>query len=185
MENRIEEDSLYIGQFIAGDEKGFEALVRKYQDRVLNIIYSLIRQDMESEDIAQEVFMKVYRSLKTFRQKSSFPTWLYRITVNTVYDFLRKRRKFTGEPLTESSALDCQSPRDSLLAGEKDVMIREALLKVPFKFRAAVVLKDIEGLSYAEISSVLRCGIGTVESRIFRARQCLKGELSGFAGESL
>jgi RNA polymerase sigma-70 factor (ECF subfamily) len=185
MENRIEEDSLYISRFIAGEEEGFEALVRKYQDRVLNIIYSLIRQDRESEDIMQEVFMKVYRSLRAFRQKSSFPTWLYRITVNTVYDFLRRRKKFAGEPLRETSALNCQSPRDNLLAGEKDAVIQGALLKLPFKFRTAVVLKDIEGLSYAEISKVLRCGLGTGESRIFRARQLLKGEVSRFAEDIL
>ncbi|MFA4988354.1 MAG: sigma-70 family RNA polymerase sigma factor [Candidatus Omnitrophota bacterium] len=184
MEERLEEDSSYIIQFLSGEEAGFEALVRKYQDKVLNIVYSFIRHDAESEDIVQEVFLKVYRSLESFKGRSAFPTWLYRITVNTVYDFLRKRRGFLRGQLTEESVYPGSGPRESLLEKEKERTVSRALAAVPFKFRAAVVLKDIEGLSYAEISEVLRCGIGTVESRIFRARQMLKREILKISGES-
>jgi RNA polymerase sigma-70 factor (ECF subfamily) len=177
MENQMNEDSLYIKQFLSGETEGFEMLVRKYQDRVLNIVYSLIRQDMESEDIMQEVFLKAYHNLRFFRQESQFFTWLYRIVVNTTYDFLRKRRGFVRNEVIPGVNTVADGPRDTLLAKEKEIMIREALLSVPFKFRAALVLKDIEGLSYAEISRILCCGIGTVESRIYRARQFLKKRL--------
>lgn len=186
MKNQMNEDNSYIAQFLAGEEEGFEILVMKYQNRVLNIVHSLIRQDRESEDIMQEVFLKVYRSLGSFKQRSQFSTWLYRIVVNTVYDFLRKRRNFvSNEGILEMSAVTCAGPRDALLIREKEAMIQKALLGIPLKFRAAVVLKDIDGLSYIEISEVLRCSIGTVESRIYRARQFLKEELFKLGGGTI
>jgi len=185
MENQMNEDSLYIKQFLAGENEGFEMLVRKYQNRVLNIVYSLISLDRESEDIMQEVFFKVYRSLKFFRQQSHFATWLYRIAVNTTYDFLRKRKSFVSNDggILEMSAFTGCGPRDTLLAKEKETIIQKALLTVPFKFRSALVLKDIEGLSYAQISKVLCCRIGTVESKIYRARRFLKNELLRSGGD--
>ena len=180
----MHEDMLCIERFLAGEEEGFEMLVRKYQNRVLNIIYSFIGQNRESEDIMQEVFMKVYHSLWSFRQRSQFSTWLYRIVVNTTYDFLRKRRNFvSNEGILEMSAVTSESPRDALLTREKEAMIQKALGNIPLKFRAALVLKDIDGLSYIEISRVLRCSIGTVESRIYRARQFLKAELLKLGGD--
>ncbi len=180
----MNEDSFYVRQFLTGEKDGFEILVKKYQDRVLNIVYSIIRQDRESEDIMQEAFLKVYRNLRYFKERSKFSTWLYRIVVNTVYDFLRKRRNFiSNEDILEMRAATCEGPRDTLLTREKEAMIQEALLGIPLKFRAALVLKDIEGLSYIEISEVLRCSIGTVESRIFRARQFLKEGLLKLTGE--
>ena len=182
----MNEDIIYIEQFLAGEEKGFEMLVRKYQDRVLNIVYSLIGRDRESEDIAQEVFLKVYRSLRSFRQRCQFSTWLYRIVVNTAYDFLRRRRNLVSdEGVLERSAAVCEGPKDALLMREREAMIQKALGSIPIKYRTAVVLKDIEGLSYIEISRVLRCSIGTVESRIYRARQFLKEELLKFGGEAI
>ena len=182
----MNEDIIYIEQFLAGEEKGFEMLVRKYQDRVLNIVYSLIGRDRESEDIAQEVFLKVYRSLRSFRQRCQFSTWLYRIVVNTAYDFLRRRRNLVSdEGVLERSAAVCEGPKDALLMREREAMIQKAFGSIPIKYRTAVVLKDIEGLSYIEISRVLRCSIGTVESRIYRARQFLKEELLKFGGEAI
>ena len=182
----MNEDIIYIEQFLAGEEKGFEMLVRKYQDSVLNIVYSLIGRDRESEDIAQEVFLKVYRSLRSFRQRCQFSTWLYRIVVNTAYDFLRRRRNLVSdEGVLERSAAVCEGPKDALLMREREAMIQKALGSIPIKYRTAVVLKDIEGLSYIEISRVLRCSIGTVESRIYRARQFLKEELLKFGGEAI
>lgn len=183
MENQIDEDILYIEQFLDGQEKGFEMLVRKYQNRVLNIVYSLIGQDRESEDIMQESFMKVYKNLRFFRQSSKFSTWLYRIVVNTAYDFMRGRKIFiSNADALEMSAAFCAGPRDLLLTNEKEAMVQMALGNIPLKFRAAVVLKDIEGLSYIEISRILGCSIGTVESKIYRARQFLKKELLKFKG---
>jgi len=178
MENQIDEDVLCVETFLKGADRGFEDLVRRYENRVLNIIYSLIRSDSESRDIAQEVFLKVYHNLESFRRQSRFSTWLYRITVNTVYDFLRKRKNITQDAVFfEPLAASDQGPREVLLAKEKGEIVRLALAKVPFKFRSALVLKDIENLSYLEISEVLHCSLGTVESKIYRARKFLKQEL--------
>jgi len=180
----MNEDLLCIEQFLNGEEKGFEVLVKKYQDRALNIVYSIIGQDRESEDIVQEVFLKIYHNLKGFKRKSQFSTWLYRIIVNTVYDFLRKRKNLEGvsdDSLKETIAT-YPCPKDVLLMKEREAIIQKALKSVPLKYRTAVVLKDIEGLSYIEISRALRCSIGTVESRIYRARQFLREELIRLGG---
>ncbi|MFB3920021.1 RNA polymerase sigma factor RpoE [Candidatus Velamenicoccus archaeovorus] len=183
----MKEDAFYIEQFLGGEEKAFEAIVRKYQNRVLNIVFSLIGKDRESEDIAQEAFLKAYRGLKGFRRRCSFSTWLYRIVLNTTYDFLRKRRDVVTEEEALGQSVDARGGHNDvlfvLLMKERDVLIQKALGKVPLAYRSAVVLKDIEGLSYAEISKILSCRIGTVESRIYRARQLLKKELMKFGGD--
>jgi RNA polymerase sigma-70 factor (ECF subfamily) len=165
---------------------GFEKLVRKYQDRVLNIVYSVIGQDRESEDISQEVFLKVYHKLDSFSRRCQFSTWLYRIVVNTTYDFLRKRKNFVSYTAAmEKVAVAYDGPADALLKKEKEAILQRALANIPLKYRTALVLKDIEGLSYSQIRQVLRCRIGTVESRIYRARQMLKEELLKREGELL
>ncbi|MFA5143440.1 MAG: sigma-70 family RNA polymerase sigma factor [Candidatus Omnitrophota bacterium] len=182
----MDEDTLYIEQFLNGDKKGFEILVRKYQDRVLNIVYSLVGNDMESEDIAQEVFLKVHNSLKSFKQHSRFSTWLYRIVVNTTRSFLRARKNVVSdEKLLENRTDTGKSPKDALSIKEREVIIKKAVAKVPIKFRTAMILKDIEGLNYKEIAGVLRCRMGTVESKIYRARQFLKEELIKLGGEAI
>ena len=181
------EDAFYIEQFLGGDEKAFEAIVRKYQNRVLNIVFSMIGKDRESEDIVQESFLKVYRSLKGFRRRCSFSTWLYRIVMNTAYDFLRKRKDIVTEEEALGQGADASGGHADvlcvLLMKEKEALIQKALARVPLAYRSAVVLKDIEGLSYAEISKVLGCRIGTVESRIYRARQLLRKELMRLGGD--
>ena len=182
----MNEDILWIEQFLAGGKDGFEMLVRKYQDKALNIVYSLIGKDRESEDITQEVFLKVYHNLKFFERRSRFSTWLYRITVNTTYDFLRRRERIINdENLPEKIPAVTGDPWDALLMREKETFVQNALVSIPFKYRTAVVLRDIEGLSYIEISKVLRCSIGTVESRIYRARQFLKERLLRLQGEEI
>ncbi|MFA5114945.1 MAG: sigma-70 family RNA polymerase sigma factor [Candidatus Omnitrophota bacterium] len=178
MEKPNNEDSLFIERFLGGETGGFEELVRKYQDRVLNIVYSLIGKDRECEDIAQEVFLKVYHNLGSFRQRSQFSTWLYRIAVNATYDFLRRRRNFLDEEVSpENIAAGSDGPREALSKREKEAALKTALAAVPLEYRTALVLKDIEGLSYAQIAQVLGCRMGTVESRIYRARQILKEKL--------
>ncbi len=180
MGEKINSDNFYIEGFLGGDKGCFLVLVKKYQKNVLNIIYSLIGKDKESEDITQEVFLKVYCKLSSFRGRSCFSTWLYRITVNTTYDFLRKRKKIViDQEAVEKSQTREQTPKELLFRKEQKKVLEKALAKVPLKFRAALVLKDIEGLSYKEISKVLGCRMGTVESKIYRARQFLKKELAG------
>lgn len=174
----MNEDNIYLERFLTGEEQGFEMLVRKYQNRALNIVYSLIGKDRESEDITQEVFLKVYRSLRSFRRRCRFSTWLYRIVINTTYDFLRRRRNVTPDEDTaeRNSSIEI-NPREVFFAREREAEVRRALQRVPLSFRPALVLKDIEGLSYNEIAGILRCSVGTVESKIYRARQFLKKEL--------
>ena len=179
----MDEDIILINQFVGGEERGFEMLVKKYQNRALNIVYSVVGNDRDSEDILQEVFMKVYNSLRSFKQDAQFSTWLYRITVNTTYDFLRRRRHLVALEDIPQVNLVADNSQDSLHIKDRDYQIRKALESIPFKYRTAVVLKDIEGLSYQEIARVLGCSIGTVESRIFRARQLLKERLLHLEGE--
>ncbi|MDD5613520.1 MAG: sigma-70 family RNA polymerase sigma factor [Candidatus Omnitrophica bacterium] len=179
MKSEINEDIFYVQQFIGGEEQGFKMLVNKYQNNLLNLAYSLTGYCHESEDIVQEVFFKVYRNLKFFKQRCRFSTWLYRITVNTSYDFLRRKRIFKSREgsLVDEIADNRNNPREKLLEKQREDLLNRALSKVPFKYRAALIFKDIEGLSYVRIARVLHCRIGTVESRIYRARQILKKEL--------
>lgn len=179
----MSEDITYIDRFLEGDEKGFDMLVMKYHNRALNIVYSLIGRDAESEDIVQEAFCRVYNSLRSFKKSSSFGTWFYRIVVNMTYDFLRKRRKIVvNDNVTENAVSDAPGPDDLLIIKERERIVNRALTAVPMKFRTALVLKDIEGLSYRTIAEVLKCSIGTVESKIYRARQFLKKEMINVKG---
>jgi RNA polymerase sigma-70 factor (ECF subfamily) len=174
-ESPMDEDIRYIERFLAGEHAGFEALVKKYQSRVLNIVYSMIGRDRDCDDIMQDVFLKVYHHLRGFNRASRFSTWLYRIVANSVYDLLRRRKTLVlDNDALETRASKDDDPQEALLAKEREAMVQEALNRVPSAYRMAIVLKDIEGLSYEEISHVLRCRIGTVESKIFRGRQYLR-----------
>lgn len=178
MKEEMNQDNLCIGRFLAGDSRAFSVLVTKHKDRVFNVVYSLIGRDRESQDIVQEVFLKVYRNLRFFKKRCLFSTWLYRITVNTTYDFLRKRKNLiSSEKIMDSCRAKRPDPKEVLLEKEQKEILDRALLRIPLKFKTALVLKDIEGLSYKQISEVLGCRIGTVESKIYRARQLLKKEL--------
>lgn len=169
------EDEVLIERFLSGDEEGFAMLVRKYQDRVANIIYSLTDQRRNADDIAQEVFIKVYNGLRWFKKKSEFTTWLYRITVNTTYNYIKKEERLVPVDAIEQTE---RSSWPQLESREKQELVNRALKKLPFNFRSAIVLKEIEGLSYKDIAKSLGCRIGTVESRLFRARQMLRRMLS-------
>jgi len=179
MERKIDmQDKELIAQILEDKDKGFEVLVKRYQNSVLNIAYSLIGNRHQAEDIAQEVFIKVYNSIETFRGLCKISTWLYRITLNSSYDFLRRRKKFI--PLNEYGPI--QAPHtpghNSIERKEKKELVQKAIDSLPFKYRKVVVLKDIENLSYKDIANVLQCRIGTVESRLFRARKMLKNILA-------
>jgi len=168
------EDKILIEKFLSGDEAGFEMLVKKYQNRVVNIVYSLIGYAQHAEDIAQEVFIKVYKQLPCFRKEAKFYTWLYRITVNTTYNYVKKENKYIPvENVKREQALS-KSSLEQVESQERRQIINKAIENLPFQFRSVLVLKDIEGLSYKEIAKTLGCRLGTVESRLFRARDMLK-----------
>jgi len=168
----MDDDLILIERFRAGDLGGFEMLVKKYQGKAVNIAYRLNPNVTNAQDIAQEAFIKVYEGLQYFRAESKFSSWFYRIVINCAYDFIRKnKRKLVQLEDCPSSELLYNQESGDCLAKE---LISWAIQKVPFKYRAALVLRELELLSYEDISVSLGISRGTVESRIFRGRQILK-----------
>jgi RNA polymerase sigma-70 factor (ECF subfamily) len=178
------DDAALIEAVLRGEEDAFAALVTRYQDRIHRLLARLCRDSGETEDLAQEVFVKVYRKLHTFQHDASFYTWVYRIAVNTATDHLtrarRRRLHLVEDPGTlddgERASDDAGSAQPVLDAELRDVT-RALLDRLPEKYRTILVLREYEDLSYTEIAQVLQCSIGTVESRLFRARQRFKDAL--------
>jgi RNA polymerase sigma-70 factor (ECF subfamily) len=170
------DDSDLIGRFKKGDISAFEALVRKYQDRVYNLCRYMLRDPQNAQDAAQDVFLKSYRGLKEFRPDSSVYTWIYRITVTTCLDYRRKshRETFRNEPLSEGLQSEEPHLEQTYDSAKNAEAVQLALQKLPEKLRAAIVLREIEELSYEEIAEVLHTSPGTVKSRISRAREELQ-----------
>jgi RNA polymerase sigma-70 factor (ECF subfamily) len=174
-------DEALIAMFQGGDRSTYRVLVDRHRERVRNVVFSIFRDTDIVDDMAQEVFIKAYEALPNFRFESSFYTWLYRITVNKARDEMRKRkvkRYFSLDLMTEQKehhpALQTPAPTEMGVAD----MVAQALDKLPEKFRLPVILKDIEGLSYEEIAVALECEVGTVKSRLSRARAMLRGILT-------
>jgi RNA polymerase sigma-70 factor, ECF subfamily len=175
-------DDVLVTLFQSGEEEVFRILVERYTQRVRNLIYSIFNEASLVDDIAQEVFIRVYEALPRFRFESSFYTWLYRITVNKSRDELRKRRTrkfFSLHSMLDASSEELQSkirvfPED----GSAKELVNKGLQQLPEKFRIPIILKDIDGLSYEEMAEVMQCEIGTVKSRLSRARSMLRGILA-------
>jgi RNA polymerase sigma-70 factor, ECF subfamily len=183
-----ESDEDLVRQFQNGNRDAFRQLVERNQDKVRSIIlYTLNRGDVV-DDIAQDVFIKVYKALDSFRFDSKFYTWLYRITVNKCRDELRKRRLKRFIPLHHSSD---DEPRkiDSLVTEQqhddfRDV-VHSALRKLPVRQREIIILKDIQDYSYEEIAEILHCEMGTVKSRLSRARAVMRKLLESYIDETV
>lgn len=179
-------DALLVERTVAGDQKAFELLVIKYQRRIQRLIGRMVRDVNIVEDIAQETFIRAYRALSQFRGDAQFYTWLYRIAVNTAKKALMdmKRNPTVSENAFKSSDDDETSPLeneltssetpDAVLASKEIAeMVNAAMEALPAELRQAITLREIDGLSYEEISDVMNCPIGTVRSRIFRAREAI------------
>ncbi|MCL5028383.1 MAG: sigma-70 family RNA polymerase sigma factor [Bacteroidetes bacterium] len=180
----LDDDFSLIKRFIEGDESTFNILVQRHKEKVRNIIYLTLGNHDQVDDIAQEVFLTVYKNLNNFRFESQFTTWLYRITVNKCKDYLRKikiRNIFT--PIKDSESELGYNPHSE----DSDIkeIVHNAISKLPDKLRIPLMLKDIEGLSYQEIAESIQCEIGTVKSRIFRAREGLRNLLKPYERELL
>ncbi|MAB91453.1 MAG: RNA polymerase sigma factor RpoE [Planctomycetes bacterium] len=164
-----------------GDQESFRRLVEMYTPRVYGLVRNLVRSQTEAEDVTQEVFFKVYRKLDTFREDSAFYTWLYRVAVNAATDWLKKKRQDRAIQLDDFGAMsladDADGPDQNVRTKDLRKEVRMAMGELPEKFRTILVLRELEGLQYEEISAVLQISKGTVESRIFRARAKLKIEL--------
>ncbi len=171
---KLDDDFTLVKRFIDGEESAFNQLVVRHKEKGRNIIYITINHADFVDDIAQDVFVKVYRNLHHFRFESQFSTWIYRITINKCKDHLRKikvRRMFI--PLMDSFDKADQFKNETEESDTSKV-VRNAISKLPKKLRIPLLLKDIEGFSYQEIAESVECEIGTVKSRIFRAREKLK-----------
>jgi len=174
-------DEALITAFQGGDQSVYRFLVERHQERVRNLLYSIFHDRDFIDDLAQEVFIKAYQALPHFRFEASFYTWLYRIAVNKSRDELRKkklRRFFSFQTLDEGIERELNM-RLSVPPENRDTqeLVALGLQSLPEKFRTAVVLKDIDGLSYEEIAEVMQCELGTVKSRISRARSMLRKAL--------
>lgn len=172
-----------IAAVLDGSEAAFGALVDRYQDRVFRLLGRYCRDAVEREDLAQEVFLKVFRKLHTFKQDSQFFTWVYRIAVNAATDHLsrastRRLRLVEDAEVFHRVDEDRENPTAPLEAEELAQITRAVIDQLPEKFRTILVLREFEGLSYTEIAAVLDCQLGTVESRLFRARKRFKDAMS-------
>ena len=184
-----EEDSTLIAGLRAGDESAYEILIQRFEQPVYNLVSRLVDNPSDAADVAQEVFLKVFRKVDGFRAESSLKTWIYRIAVNEARNqrrwFTRHRGKEIGLEPVDSNAQGPQdwlcdparSPYQTVLDQETQVLIEAALQQVSPNYRAAVVLREVEGLSYEEISEVLEVSLGTVKSRILRGRESLRKHL--------
>ena len=179
-------DALLVERTVAGDQKAFELLVIKYQRRIQRLIGRMVRDVDLVEDIAQETFIRAYRALAQFRGEAQFYTWLYRIAVNTAKKALMDLKRnptvsensFKSEDDDETSPLEneltsTETPEAVLAGKEIAEMVNAAMEALPDELRQAITLREIEGLSYEEISEAMSCPIGTVRSRIFRAREAI------------
>jgi RNA polymerase sigma-70 factor (ECF subfamily) len=171
-----------------GDKRAFDLLVAKYQRKLFRLLSRLIRDPAEIEDVAQEAFIKAYRALPNFRGESAFYTWLYRIAINTAKNYLvaQGRRPPTqsetdiedAENFEDGDSLRTEDTPDRMLLSKQVAeAVNRAIERLPEELRTAIVLRELEGLSYEEIAASMNCPIGTVRSRIFRAREAVAEEL--------
>lgn len=176
----------------SGDKRSFDILVLKYQHKVVNLVLRYVHDHDTAEDVAQEAFIKAYKGLKNFRGESAFYTWLYRIAINTAKNHLvsQSRRlpdididaeeaeQFGGE----SALKEYATPEREMLTAEIQVAITETIESLPEDLRTAIILRELEGMSYEEIAETMECPIGTVRSRIFRARESIDKVLRPLLG---
>jgi len=185
-------DKQLVARVQKGDNRAFDLLVLKYQYKVQAIVSRYINDREEVNDVTQEAFIKAYRALGKFRGDSQFYTWLYRIAVNTAKNFLVSRNRRPpasdidaeeAEFLTGSENLrDIDSPENLVFRDELEHVVDEAIRNLPEDLRTAVTLREFDGLSYEDIAAIMDCPVGTVRSRIFRAREAIDEKMSKLVG---
>ncbi|MCM2130937.1 RNA polymerase sigma factor RpoE [Larsenimonas rhizosphaerae] len=181
-------DQQLVARAQKGDNAAFDLLVRKYQHKIIGLISRYVNDQSEVQDVAQEAFIKAYRALGRFRSESAFYTWLYRIAINTAKNYLVSRgRRPPGSDLDISDAevvdvsgrlSDTETPEASLARDQLEAAVFEAIEKLPEDLKTAITLREFEGLSYEDIASIMQCPVGTVRSRIFRAREAVDNHIA-------
>ncbi len=168
-----------------GDLAAFEKLIESYQKKVYNIVYRMIGNPDDASELTQEVFIRVFRSIRNFKEESQFSTWIYKIATNICLDELRKQKKHKVISLDEEiksdegemkRQIEDNKPQPDIIAEKNELKktVRNAILSLPDEYRVVIIMRDIKGLSYDEIAQITKCPEGTVKSRINRARKALR-----------
>lgn len=187
MESTPANDAQLVAETLAGEAQAFTILVERYQNRLFGLARHYAQNRAEVEDLVQETFLKAFKKLDTFQQQSSFYTWLYRIATNTILDSLKRRGRSPVQAVEDPEVLDAPDeslerktvrPDARLESDEIAAITHEVLAELPDIFRTTLVLREIEGLTYQEIAEQLGISMGTVESRLFRARARFKQRLA-------
>ncbi|MBC7247495.1 MAG: sigma-70 family RNA polymerase sigma factor [Actinobacteria bacterium] len=186
-------DEELVRAFLEGDREAFEELVRRYHPVVLNMACRLLGNRDDAADVCQEVFILLLRKLGSFRGEAKFSTWLYRVSLNACHDHARRARRHVslsespGEDMPEMEQLlpdeGLEGPEESMEREEVRRKVQEAIRRLPPKFKEVIYLHDISGCNYKEVAEILDINLGTVKSRLNRARARLAGELEGYREE--
>ena len=185
-------DQLLVERVQKGDKRAFDLLIQKYQHRIVSLVSRYVSDPSEAQDVAQEAFIKAYRAVKRFRGDSAFYTWLYRIAINTAKNWIvAKNRRPPNSDIDASDAeqyaisgrlRETSTPERELLREEIEHTVFDTIAKLPEDLRTAIMLREMDGMSYEEIAITMECPIGTVRSRIFRAREAIDEKLKPLIG---
>ena len=180
-------DKELVNRAQKGDKVAFDALVIKYQYKVVNLVTRYVKNEHDAQDVAQEAFIKAYRAIANFRGDSAFYTWLYRIAINSAKNYLVSQGRKTppyavdiedAEHMESAISLkEFDTPEASMLTSEIESTVYQAIKELPEDLKTAITLRELEGMTYDEIAVVMECPIGTVRSRIFRAREAIDKHL--------
>jgi len=185
-------DQLLVERVQKGDKRAFDLLIQKYQHRIVSLVSRYVSDPAEAQDVAQEAFIKAYRAVKRFRGESAFYTWLYRIAINTAKNWIVARNR--RPPSSDIDAGEAEqyaisdrlrensTPESELLREEIEETVFETIANLPEDLRTAIILREMDGMSYEEIAVTMECPIGTVRSRIFRAREAIDEKLKPLIG---
>ncbi len=187
-ESQAASDQVLVKRVQAGDKQAFDLLVKQYQHKIIGLIGRYVYDPHEAMDVAQEAFIKAYRALPGFRGDSAFYTWLYRIAINTAKNHLVSRSRRPPDVDvdvddahyidTDSELRDLETPESALYRDELERVVKTTLDRLPEDLRVALTLREFEGMSYEDIANVMECPVGTVRSRIFRAREAIDKEVA-------
>jgi RNA polymerase sigma-70 factor (ECF subfamily) len=190
--SEVKVDQLLVERVQKGDKRAFDLLIQKYQHRIISLVSRYVSDSSEAQDVAQEAFIKAYRAIGRFRGDSAFYTWLYRIAINTAKNWIVAKNR--RPPASDIDAIDAEqysissrlketsTPENELLREEIEKTVYDTIASLPEDLRTAIMLREMDGMSYEEIATTMECPIGTVRSRIFRAREAIDEKLIPLIG---